>query len=149
MLLDPLRIDPVGHFAVEAGHVQADRLRVAGQGNQLEVVGPGKQQMVHRPELPLRGCRFGRLGGQRGVRVNLHLRKVPEHESQPLAEGLHEVLRHRFGLHAGRAFVVAVFEQRQRRVGVALAVIGGAQRHHGACGGFGVRHAVPRSVLAR
>src|SRR5688500_15510222 len=36
MLLHPLRIDPVGHFGVEADHVQADRLRVPVQGRQRQ-----------------------------------------------------------------------------------------------------------------
>ena len=78
---------------------------------------------MHLPELALRRRRLGRLGGVLGVRMGRREREVAEHEAQlGRPAGLH-LLDDRVRRAAVRALVVAVLDQRDRRVGRALDVV--------------------------
>ena len=87
-----------------------------------------EEQVVHRPECVLRRRRLGCLGRKLCARVYVVERKMAPHIAK-VAEVGREVADDLFGLSAVRAFEVAVFNERDRRVFgsadvVALAVDG-------------------------
>src|SRR5687768_15396217 len=103
--------------------------------------------VMHLPVLPLRSRRHGRFSRVLCVWVNLSEREVAKDESQPLAElplcGFHD----RVGHSAVWALVVAVFDERDRRIvgtsGVVVLADGRGERAHGRASGAGIREARP------
>lgn len=81
--------------------------------------------MVHLPELVLCSSGFCRLGRQFGVGMHFNQREVPKDKPHSVEERLHQVPGDRLGLGAGRALVVAVFEQEHRAMCGTGAVVGG------------------------
>jgi hypothetical protein len=75
-----------------------------------------EQRIVHLPKFSLRGGGFGGFRGELGMRVNLGEGHVAKHEAQAIAEPRTHARDDRMGQAAIPAFVVAVFEQRERRI---------------------------------
>ena len=76
----------------------------------------GEQDVVHLPELALRGGRFGCLGGELSARVDVVERQVPPYVSDVVAVGGQQLADRAFGLAAVRAFEVPVLDQCHRGV---------------------------------
>ena len=70
----------------EAVEVEPELLGVAAQVARPQLVLVREQQVVHRPELALRGGRLGRLGGHLRVRVHVVERQVAPDVAQVVAE---------------------------------------------------------------
>ena len=87
-----------------------------------------EQDVVHLPEPSLQPRGFGGLGGRQRVRVRLGEREVAEDEAQSVAERCLDRLHRVVGLSAERAFEIAVLEQLDGRIRVALYVIVGSDR---------------------
>src|SRR5581483_1290467 len=104
--------------------------KIGGLQRVLALVEP----VVHGPEAPLEGRRLGRKGRVLGVRVDAREGEVAEGEAQLLGEARLEVLDHIVRLAAEGALVVAVLDERDRRVGRPLEVVvrahGRAQTAH-------------------
>ena len=71
---------------------------------------------MHLPELALVGGGLGGLGRQLRVRVDVVQRQVAPHVAQVVAERVEQLADHQLGLAAVRALVVAVLDERHRRV---------------------------------
>jgi hypothetical protein len=107
----------------------------------LECVLVREQQRLHVPERLLSamdGNRLRRFRRESGVRVQIAVRKVPEHEEQTVAERLPHGCDDRTGASTVGTRVVAVFHENDRRVDTAEAVIARTRRlvelvgfHHG------------------
>jgi hypothetical protein len=87
-----------------------------------------EETVVQLPEFALDPCRFGRLGRVLGVRVLFAQREVAEHHPQAIAQAPPELLDDRVGHAAERALEVAIFDQRNRRVGRAEGLVALADR---------------------
>ena len=124
----PLRTPP-RKSAADLGRVFAVYQRIAqirfgqtkGSGQreqqrQAEAILVLVDAIVHLPEPAVRAGVFGALGGAFGVGVDLSHRKMAKDESQPLAEMFPHELDDRMRQSAVAALVVAVFDQRDRRV---------------------------------
>ena len=81
------------------------------------------ERFVHLPEPPLFRGRLGRHRRRAGTRVDGAARKVPEDESQFVAQPLPQFFDNRQCVQAIRAFVIAIFDQRDRRIGRANGMI--------------------------
>src|SRR3989475_1237990 len=73
---------------------------------------PLVQEIVHLPELALRGRRLRDLRGVLGVRVLLTQRKMPEHELDLASQLPQHLLQIRVGAAAKRALEIAVLHER-------------------------------------
>ena len=71
---------------------------------------------VHELSLAVRPGEFGSLRGRFRVRVRLAQREMPKDKSQPRPKVLLDQLDDRMCQSAIRAFVVAILDQRHRRV---------------------------------
>src|SRR3989441_673400 len=80
VLLHPRRVDVRDELAPHPLRVEPQLARVPHQILVRERRLPLVQEIVHLPELPLRGSRLPDLRGVLGVRVLLTQRKMPEHE---------------------------------------------------------------------
>ena len=107
----------------EAVEVEAERLGVARQVVRLQLVLMVEQPVVHRPERALLARRLGRLGGDLRVRVHVVERQVAPDVAQVVAERVEQLADGDLGLPAVRALVVAVLDERDRRVGRAADVV--------------------------
>ena len=126
MRLDPSQVGAVGQCRTEAAHVEPGHLGVARQcisASVHQLLPMGEQQMIHGPELALRGRCFGRLGGKLCMGM-FHQWKVPEDESQAVSERIDQMLGHWLCFTARRALIVAILEQEQRGPGGTCAVVG-------------------------
>ena len=104
-----------------------------------------EQQIVHLPELSLAARSVGSLRGVHRMRVRRFDREMAKHEADVIAEPLEHELDGRRGLFAGRAFEVAVLDDRDARMLRAERVIDGAD---GNCEIDGAAHR-PLTLLAR
>ena len=86
------------------------------QERQAEAILVLVDAVVHLPEPAMRARKLGTLGGGFGIGMDLSHRKMAKDKSQPLAEMLLDKLDDRMRQPAIPAFVVAVFDQRDRRV---------------------------------
>src|SRR5207249_10121345 len=86
VLIHPGRVDVGDELAPHPLPVEPQLARVPHQILVRERRLPLVQQIVHLPELPLRGSRLRDLRGVLGVRVLLMQGKVPEHEANLVAE---------------------------------------------------------------
>ena len=77
---NPLSIDFIIELGLEAYRVQSDLGGVRLEMSAREVVRIAKQQIVHRPELPLCAGGFGGFRRHQGVGVGVFERKVPKYE---------------------------------------------------------------------
>ena len=84
------------------------------------------QEIVHRPELALRGGGLGRLRGLGGVGVLFGQRKVPEHEADLGSEFAQHALQLGVGGAAKRTLEVAVLHQGHACVRRSLDMVAGA-----------------------
>src|SRR5436309_2442424 len=96
---------------------------------------PLVQEIVHLPELALRGRRLRDLRGVLGVRVLLTQRKMPEHELDLASDLPQHLLQIRVGAAAKRALEIAVLHERDgslhRSQGVVARPDGRSQQGHG------------------
>ena len=104
-------------LAVEALHLQAQIFAYCEQLASLQRVAGARRCSRASPRTFPARRRLGGLRGVLGVRVDLRQREVAEYESQARAEAPLHLLDDRVGPAAVRTFVVAVLDQRDRRVG--------------------------------
>src|SRR5882672_2086217 len=83
-----------------------------------------EEHVVHFPELPLLGRRLRRLRRMLGVRVDLGQRKIAEHEAEAFAQAPLHLADDGMSAPAMWAFVVTVFDEGDRSVVGARAVVG-------------------------
>src|SRR5580765_1222872 len=105
-------------------------------------------RVVHFPESALRGGSLRGLCRVLGVWMALAEREVPKHEAELRSKTPLNFLDDGVRPPAMRAFVVAVFNQRDGGVGRTLRVIARADRHRQACDVF-VSHASPQLSALR
>src|SRR2546421_1088859 len=87
-----------------------------------------EEQLMHRPEEPLRRCSLGEAGGCQRVRVDLRQREVSEDEAQRPVLGL-QLLDVAKGLAGVGALVVAVLQD-DHSVTAAPMIARGIERTH-------------------
>jgi hypothetical protein len=107
------------NLSLEAVHVEAQFVGVVTEVHRGELILVREEQLVHRPESTLSARRLGCLGCDLSVRMHVGKRKVAPHVTQILAEGEQQFAHDALGLAAVRTFVVAVLDERDRRVGPA------------------------------
>ena len=100
----------------EALDVEAELLRVAREVGRRQLVLVLEQLVVHLPEGALRGRGLGRLGRHLRVRVHVVEREVAPDVAELVAERVEQLADDDLGLPAVRALVVAVLDERDRRV---------------------------------
>src|SRR5262245_767337 len=128
----------LGHVVVleclaDTRKVEAQLVGVAEQVSIAQTILVFVQQIVHGPELSLKRRSLGHPRRSRRVGMCLGKRKVAEHETQIRTELQLHALDDRIGARAVRAFVVAVFDQNDLRVCVALRVVVLANRRLERC----------------
>src|SRR3954454_23089369 len=123
VVANAFRVDVVGQLLVEAIEIEAYLLGVAAQLLVAQALLVLVEHVVHLPELALGARRLGRLGGGLGARVLGGDRGGAEHEAQPVAHPRLHFLDDRIRGTAVRALVVAVLDQRDRRVRRSLDVV--------------------------
>jgi len=111
VLANPLQVDLIVYLELEPRHVELESLGVHAKLIQLQMGLVLEQQVMHRPELPLRARRFCRLRGKQRMRMDFFEREMPEHEAQRVRKMGKQYLDCRHRLLAVRAFEVAVFDQ--------------------------------------
>ena len=84
-----------------------------------------KECVVHQSELALSPGGLRRLGRHLGMRVYGRQWKMPEHEAQRILELRPDRIHDRMCGTAVRAFVIAVLEQRKRRIDASADMIRG------------------------
>lgn len=102
----------------ESCRVQSERFRGAYEAVAIQRVLMLEKILVHVPEPALGGGHFRRLGGQKCIGMQAGVGEMPEHVTQPITQAL---LAQSFdaGVSAAAvtALIVAVFNQRDRRLG--------------------------------
>src|SRR2546422_712048 len=111
VLLHPRRVDMGVELAPHPLGVDPQLARIPHQVLVRERRLPLVQQIMHLPELPLRGGRFRDFRRVLGVRVLLAQGKVPEHEPHLGADPAQHLLQLRVGAAAKRALEIAVFHE--------------------------------------
>src|SRR5438105_1519140 len=111
VLLHPRRVDMGVELAPHPLGVDPQLARIPHQVLVRERRLPLVQQIMHLPELPLRGGRFRDFRRVLGVRVLLAQGKVPGHEPHLGADPAQHLLQLRVGAAAKRALEIAVFHE--------------------------------------
>src|SRR2546428_3833441 len=132
---DPRRVDVGDELAPHPLRVEPQLAGVPHQILVRERRLPLVQEIVHLPELALRGRRLRDLRGVLGVRVLLTQRKMPEHELNLASDLPQHLLQIRVGAAAKRALEIAVLHERDgslhRSQGVVARPDGRSQQGHG------------------
>src|SRR5258705_6899338 len=97
------------------------------------------------PELSLRGCAFGGLGGELRVGVNLREREMAEDKTNVIAHLLQQLFKDGIGPAAVGALEVAVFHERHNPRGICADVVAavGDRKRKISFSLFTVWHAMP------
>src|SRR5712692_6102956 len=119
----PRRIRSCFESGDEARHVQAADLRVASEIRIVQRVLILEQRVVHLPELPLRAGGFGGFRRVLGVRMNLGEREIAVDKTKAAAHDTQHFGDDGMCRAAMRTLIVAILDQRDRRVVGAQAVI--------------------------
>src|ERR1043166_2624538 len=103
--------------AAEPVEIEPGTAGIALEVGPRETVLVLEDQVVHLPELSLRGARFGGFGGELCVGMQVREREVPESHPHQVARQLLELLEDRVGHAAVGALEVPVLDQGHRRSG--------------------------------
>ena len=123
VLGDAGRVLPLAQVVPEAVLVEADLPRVRAQLREQQRVLVPDQQVVHLPEPSLRRGGLGGLGCELRVRVDVGERQVPPDVAHVVLAVPEQICDRDLRVAAVGALVVAVLEQRHRRVMTAADVV--------------------------
>ena len=116
VLLHAGREDATVEVGDETLHVEPEVRGQSHEGSAIDRYRLDEQRLVHFPEPALRRSGLGGLGGEFGIRVQLHVRQVPKNVAEPRAESLSNSPDAAIGGPAVRALVVAILDELDGRV---------------------------------
>jgi len=135
------------HLPSEAIDLEPQLQGQVGEIDVFEILLMFEERFVHVPESPLFARRLGRHRRDTGAGMHRAPGKVPEDKLQPIAETRPQLFDDRLRVEAIGAFVIPIFDERDRRIRRAERVIGlgdGDRQIHRIVGGE--LHLVPQAL---
>src|SRR6266404_8360243 len=118
----------IQNFPHDAGRIEMYSRRVLADiiiGERVLVL---EQEVVHLPKLSLNASRFGSLGRVLRMRMRIDHWKIAKDKAEAIPQAFLNLLYGWISVPAVRAFIIAVFDQYDRRINATLNVISSCNR---------------------